>query len=181
MRARLQALIEREIAHARAGREAQIVIKVNSLVDDRIIRLLYEASQAGVSIDLLVRGICCLRPGIPSISERIRVRSVVGRFLEHSRILYFRNGGEHDLYLGSADLMPRNIDRRVEVIFPVQSAALRTRIREGILAAYLADNVKARVMAWDGTYQRCAPGPGPSAAPAVNAQLQLLRRKPAAV
>ncbi len=178
LRPALETRIEREIEHARAGREAKLIFKVNALVDARIIRLLYQASQAGVTVELLVRGICCLRPGIPGISDRICVRSVVGRFLEHSRIFYFRNGGEggEELYLGSADLMPRNIDRRVEVLFPVQSAAMRARIRDEILAVYLADTAKARIMAWDGSYGRAKAADGVDP---VAAQLELLRRKPA--
>ena len=111
-----------------------------------MIRLLYRASQAGVKIDLLVRGICCLRPGVPGVSENIRVTSIVGRFLEHSRIFYFRNGGKEEIYLGSADLMPRNLNRRVELLFPVEDAELRRRIRDEILETYLVDNVKARRM-----------------------------------
>ncbi|MEZ5354279.1 MAG: polyphosphate kinase 1 [Bryobacteraceae bacterium] len=178
LRSSVESMIRREIDHALAGRDARLIFKVNALVDARIIRLLYEASQSGVNVDLLVRGICCLRPGIPGISERIRVRSIVGRFLEHSRIFYFRNGGEgeEELYLGSADLMPRNIDRRVEVLFPVQSAALRARIRDEILAVYLADNVKARLMAWDGSYVRAQ---GVEGEEPLAAQTELLRRKPA--
>ncbi|MEZ5402479.1 MAG: polyphosphate kinase 1 [Bryobacteraceae bacterium] len=174
LRPRLQQMIEREIEHARAGREARVILKVNSLVDAKIIRRLYEASQAGVQVDLLVRGICCLRPGIPGVSERIRVRSIVGRFLEHSRIFYFRNGGEEEMYMGSADLMPRNIDRRVEVLFPVQSAAMRSRIHDEILGVYLADRAKARLMAWDGSYERARPEPDRDP---LNAQQELLRRR----
>ena len=111
-----------------------------------MIRLLYEASQAGVKIELLVRGICCLRPGLAGVSENIDVISIVGRFLEHSRIYYFRNGGEEEIYLGSADLMPRNLNRRVEVVFPVHDAKAVTRLKDEILAAYLSDNVKKRRM-----------------------------------
>jgi polyphosphate kinase len=123
-----------------------------------MIQLLYRASQAGVKIDLLVRGICCLRPGVPGVSENIRVTSIVGRFLEHSRIFYFRNGGDAEIFLGSADLMPRNLDRRVELLFPVLDAGLRARIRDEILTEYLLDNVKARRMFPDGSYRRAVRG-----------------------
>lgn len=154
LRAKLEAMIRREIDHASNGREARILFKVNALIDHRIIRLLYEASRAGVQIDLLARGICCLRPGIPGISENIRVRSIVGRFLEHSRIFYFLNGGQEEVYLGSADLMPRNINRRVEVVFPVLKKTLVRHLKEKVFSIYLADNVKARTMQADGTYRR---------------------------
>ena len=119
-----------------------------------MIRLLYKASQAGVRVDLIVRGMCCLRPGVPGLSENIRVISIVGRFLEHSRIYYFHNGGNEQIYLGSADLMPRNLDRRVEVLFPVENPKLIRQLRDQVLAIYLADNVKARQMQPDGTYLR---------------------------
>ncbi len=147
-------LIEREAEHARSGRPARMIVKVNSLVDKDVVRALYSASQAGVDIDLLVRGICSLRPGIRGISDRIRVRSIVGRFLEHSRIFYFENGGEPEVYLGSADWMPRNLHERVEVLFPLKSPLLRDRVVHEILAAYLADNVKARFLQKDGRYLR---------------------------
>ncbi len=174
LRKRLEGLIEREIAHAKAGKEARIIFKVNALVDSRIIQLLYKASQAGVRIDLLCRGICCLRPGIPGISDNIKVISVVGRFLEHSRIFYFRNLGEEEIYIGSADLMPRNINRRVETLFPIQKHALIRQIRDKILQVYLADNVKARRMKPDGTYERV---PRKDGEKAVNAQALLLRSR----
>jgi polyphosphate kinase len=119
-----------------------------------MIQLLYSASRAGVKVDLFVRGICCLRPGIPEISENIQVTSIVGRFLEHSRIYYFKNGGNEEIYLGSADLMPRNIDRRVEVLFPVQDRQMILHIRDDILSYYLKDNIKARKMLPDGSYNR---------------------------
>jgi polyphosphate kinase len=147
-------LIEREAEHAREGRPARIVAKINSLVDTNIIQALYRASQAGVEIDLLVRGICSLRPGIRGVSDRIRVRSIVGRFLEHSRIYHFENGGEPEVYLGSADWMPRNLHERVEVLFPLKNPLLRDRVVHEILAAYLADNVKARFLQKDGRYLR---------------------------
>ncbi len=147
-------LIEREAEHARMGRPARIVAKFNSLLDPDIIQSLYRASQAGVDIELIVRGICSLRPGIRGLSDRIRVRSIVGRFLEHSRIYYFENGGEPEIYLGSADWMPRNLHERVEVLFPLKSPLLRDRVVHEILAAQLADNVKARFLQNDGRYLR---------------------------
>jgi polyphosphate kinase len=176
LRQRLEQLIEREIAHARAGRAARLIFKVNALADPRITRLLYEASRAGVEIDLIVRGVCTLLPGITGVSEHIRVRSIVGRFLEHSRIFYFLNGGREELYLGSADLMSRNIDRRVEALFPIEKPALLRHVRDNILSMYLEDNVKAREMMPDGTYRRLEPAPG---AQPLNAQLSLLRMRTA--
>ncbi len=152
--------IQREIAHARAGRKGQMILKMNSLVDPGMIALLYEASQAGVQIDLLVRGICCLRPGVPGISENIRVRCLLGRYLEHGRVYYFHNGGEEEVYLGSADLMQRNLNRRVEVIFPVESADLKRQIMDEIIAIELRDNVKSRRLLPDGTYLPILPGAG---------------------
>jgi polyphosphate kinase len=147
-------LIEREADHAREGRPARMIVKVNSMVDKDIVQALYRASQAGVDIELLVRGICSLRPGIRGISDRIRVRSIVGRFLEHSRIFYFENGGEPEVYLGSADWMPRNLHERVEVLFPLKNPLLRDRVVHEILAALLADNVKSRFLQKDGRYLR---------------------------
>ncbi|MFN0169327.1 MAG: polyphosphate kinase 1 [Bryobacteraceae bacterium] len=154
LRKRLRELIQREIEHHKAGRQGRLIFKMNALADKEMIQLLYEASQAGVQVDLLVRGVCCLRPGIPGISDNIRVSSVVGRFLEHSRIYCFDNGGDEEIYIGSADLMHRNISRRVEVVFPVRDPHLVRQIREEILAIYLQDNVKARVMHSDGRYTR---------------------------
>jgi polyphosphate kinase len=147
-------LIEREAEHARLGRPARIIAKMNALLDKDVIQALYRASQAGVDIELLVRGICSLRPGVRGVSDRIRVRSIVGRFLEHSRIFYFENGGEPEVYLGSADWMPRNLHERVEVIFPLKNPLLRDRVVHEILAAYLSDNVKTRFLQKDGTYLR---------------------------
>jgi len=147
-------LIEREAEHARHRRPARIIAKMNGLLDKTIIAALYRASQAGVGIDLIVRGMCALRPGVRGVSDRIRVRSVVGRLLEHSRIFFFANGGQEEVYVGSADWMPRNLYERVEVIFPVQDPVLRDRLRNEILEAYLADDVKARVLRSDGTYVR---------------------------
>lgn len=157
LRERFEELIQREIEHQKAGKKGHLIFKMNSLVDERIIQLLYEASRAGVRIDLLVRGICGLRPGIPGISENIRVRSVVGRFLEHSRIYYFRNGGDEETYIGSADLMPRNLNRRVEVIIPVLDPRLSQFLQEDVLAVYWQDNVSAREMQADGNYVRITP------------------------
>jgi polyphosphate kinase len=164
------ALIAREAEHARHGRPARIIAKMNALLDKNIIAALYRASQDGVEIDLIIRGMCALRPGVRGVSERIRVRSIVGRFLEHSRIFYFSNGGEEEVYMGSADWMPRNLYERVEVIFPLKDALLRERVRHEILHAYLADNLKSRVLQKDGTYDRVwrvqgkrKPPTGPSA------------------
>ena len=147
-------LIEREAEHARMGRPARIIAKMNALLDVNIVRALYSASQAGVDIELLVRGMCALRPGIRGISDRIRVRSIVGRFLEHSRIFYFENGGESEVYVGSADWMNRNLHERAEVLFPLKNPLLRDRVVHEILAAYLADNVKSRFLQKDGRYLR---------------------------
>jgi polyphosphate kinase len=152
LRERMTALIERETDHALAGRQARIIAKINRLTDLEIIEALYKASQAGVKIDLIVRGACMIRPGVHGLSETIHVRSVVGRFLEHSRIFYFANGGEEDVYIGSADWMTRNLDRRVEVVAPVLDLHLKKYLKDTVLAAYLRDNVKARVMTSDGTY-----------------------------
>ncbi len=149
LRASLLELIEQETA---LGEDGRIIIKCNSLVDEQMIRALYRASQAGVQIDLIVRGICCLRPGVPGVSDNIRVLSIVGRFLEHSRIYYFHNQGDSAMYIGSADLMPRNIDRRVEVLFPIENAAMRQDIVENILNIYLKDTEKAYELQADGRY-----------------------------
>ena len=145
--------IRRETDHARAGRPARIIAKMNGLVDSRLIEELYAASEAGVTIDLIVRGICCLRPGVPGLSSRIRVISIVDRYLEHARISYFENGGQPEYLLASADWMPRNLDRRVEIAFPVLDPDLQTRIRE-ILETQLADTVKARRILADGSSER---------------------------
>jgi polyphosphate kinase len=154
LREGLERLIRREIEHQRSGERGHLIFKMNALVDMRMIQLLYEASQAGVRVDLLVRGICCLRPGLAGVSDNIRVTSIVGRFLEHSRIFYFRNAGQEEVYLGSADMMPRNLDRRVEVAFPVQDPKLVRFLHDEVLGVYLADVVKARHMKADGTYDR---------------------------
>jgi polyphosphate kinase len=147
-------LIEREIEHQRQGRHGHMILKMNALEDSGMVHLLYQASQAGVQIDVLARGICCLRPGIQGISENIRVTSIIGRFLEHSRIYYFRNGGAEEVYAGSADMMPRNLDHRVEIIFPVSDQRLVRRLKDEILGQYLSDERNARVMDCDGNYTR---------------------------
>jgi polyphosphate kinase len=173
LRQRFQALIERESEHQRSGRGGHVILKMNALMDKRMIQLLYQASQAGVKVDLLVRGICCLRPGVRGASENIRVISLVGRFLEHSRIFYFRNGGQEEVYLGSADLMPRNLNRRVEADFPVQDKALVRVLRDEILETYLKDKAKARHMQPDGKYLR---DPNYQRKNACNAQEALIAR-----
>ena len=157
MKQRLIAKIQRERDHARAGRPARIVAKLNSLVDQEIIETLYEASCAEVVIDLIVRSICCLRPKVPGVSEFIRVISIVGRFLEHSRIYYFENGGQPEVYLSSADWMPRNFLRRVEVAFPIETPLLRDHITNEVLPRFLDDRVKARALQPDGSYRRLKP------------------------
>lgn len=153
LRNRFLGMIRREKAHAEAGKKAHIVAKMNSLCDKEIIAALYEASAAGVKIELIVRGICCLKVGIPGVSEHISVRSIVGNFLEHSRIFYFYNNGEENVYMGSADWMPRNLDKRVEILFPVENPALKEQVIH-ILDVELADNVKARVLQMDGSYEK---------------------------
>jgi polyphosphate kinase len=160
LRKHLVALIEREIAHAKSGAKGQMILKMNSLTDAKMIELLYAASQAGVRIELIVRGICCLRPGIPGVSENISVISIVGRFLEHSRVFYFANNGQPELYLSSADLMSRNLDRRVELMFPIEGADMVQQIKDEVLTSALTDRVRARVLASDGTYTRIAPSEG---------------------
>jgi polyphosphate kinase len=147
-------LIDREADHARHRRPTRLIAKMNALTDYQVIQALYRASQAGVSIDLIVRGMCSLVPGVRGVSDRIRVRSIVGRFLEHSRIFYFLNGGEEDVLIGSADWMPRNLYDRVEVLFPVSDALLRQRLKQEILAAYLVDTLKARFLEPDRTWVR---------------------------
>ena len=189
LRKRMMGLIKRETEHAQAGRPAHIMAKVNRLTDLSIIEALYEASQAGVKIDLIVRGACMIRPGEPGLSQTIHVRSIVGRFLEHSRIFYFANGGEEEVYTGSADWMTRNLDRRVEVVVPVLDPQLKKYLKDTVLAAYLRDNVKARVMNSDGLYELppMAPGEepfnsqmffeGPNSSPHVGS-VHPLKRKP---
>ncbi len=153
LRKKFISLIKREEENASKGKKSHIIIKINSLVDKEIIDALYKASKAGVKIQCIVRGICCLRPGIEGVSENITVRSIVGRFLEHSRIFYFYNDGEEDIYLSSADLMTRNLDKRVEILFPIEAQHNKHKIK-GYLEIYLADNVKARILSSDGTYNR---------------------------
>nr|MBA2284683.1 RNA degradosome polyphosphate kinase [Ktedonobacteraceae bacterium] len=152
--------IEREIQMHKEHGNGHLIFKINSLVDPATIEVLYRASQAGVRIDLIVRGICCLRPGIPGISETIRVRSLVGRFLEHSRVYYFGNGGNPEIYLGSADLMQRNLDARVETLFPIEDPLLGTAIRTSLLDRQLADTSNARELLPVGCYERVRPEPG---------------------
>jgi polyphosphate kinase len=178
LRERLLELFEREIAHQRAGRGGRIVLKINALVDRDMIEALVRAAQAGVQVDLVVRGMCCLRPGIPGATENVRVTSVVGRFLEHSRVFWFRNAGEEEVYLGSADLMSRNLSRRVEVLFPVSDPGLVRYLRDHVLEAYLRDNVQARRMLPDGTYERLRPkdGEAPFDAQAALLAAQVARR-----
>ena len=154
LRQRLTSLIQREIEHAKHGEKSHLIFKANAIVDPEMIQFLYEASQAGVQVDLLMRGICCLRPGMKNISENIRVISVVGRFLEHSRIFYFYNGGKEEIYLGSADLMTRNLNHRVEVVFPIGSAEHIRYLRDHVLDLYLKDNARAWRMQADGKYKR---------------------------
>jgi polyphosphate kinase len=160
LRKHMMELIKRETAHARGGRPAHIMAKINRLTDLQIIEALYEASQAGVKIDLIVRGACMIRPNEPGLSQTVHVRSIVGSFLEHSRIFYFANGGEEEVYIGSADWMTRNLDRRVEVVVPVLDPQGKKYLKDTVLAAYLRDNVKARVMNSDGTYVQPAMEPG---------------------
>ncbi len=160
LRERVVALIDRERRHAERGLPARIIVKMNALVEPSVIDALYDASQAGVAIDLAIRGTCCLRPGVPGVSDNIRVISIVDKFLEHSRIFYFENAGEPELFLGSADWMPRNFFRRIEVMFPVIDPRLKRRITTEILDMVLADNVKARLLQPDGSYTRRVPAPG---------------------
>jgi polyphosphate kinase len=150
LRKRMTALIRREMEHGSRGR---LIFKMNALEDRAMVRLLYEASRAGVRIDLIVRGLCCLRPGIPGVSENITVKSIVGRFLEHSRLYYFENGGNEEIYVGSADLMPRNLDRRVEILFPILDSAIIRSLRDSVLEKCIGDNSKARIGKPEGTYE----------------------------
>jgi polyphosphate kinase len=153
LRDKLNALIDREIDHRRSGRSAKIIAKINRLADQQIIQKLYEASGAGVQIDLIVRGICMLRPGVAGLSENITVRNIVGRFLEHSRVFFFANGGDDELYIGSADWMSRNLKDRIEVMTPVSDSSLKDYLKNVLLPAYLSDNVRARELQADGSYK----------------------------
>jgi polyphosphate kinase len=173
LRTGFERLIDRETEHALAGRPCGIVAKLNAISDAGIVQALYRASRAGVPIDLVVRGMCVLRPGIPGVSDTIRVRSIVGRFLEHSRIFIFRNGGEREVFIGSADWMGRNLDRRVETVVPVFDPALRDTLCNEIVDVYLADNMRARVLGSDGSYERLSALPGE---PRVDTQQIFLRR-----
>lgn len=150
----MERLIEREIEHAKAGRPAHMIAKMNGLLDRRLIEAMYRASQAGVEIDLIIRGMCALRPGVPGLSDRIRVRSIVGRFLEHSRIFWFLNNGKDEVYCGSADWMPRNLYERCEAVFPIYAPEMLRRLRDDILGSYLRDDAKARLLTPDGHYVR---------------------------
>ncbi len=152
LRTKVEALVVREVAHAQAGRAARIILKINALTDDQMIRALYRASKAGVAIDLIVRGTCCLRPGIAGVSDRIAVRSIIGRFLEHSRLYWFLNGGADEMYTGSADLMERNLDRRVETLIPILDRSRLVHLRDVVLATYLRDDIRAWKLDSDGHY-----------------------------
>ncbi|HSJ57882.1 MAG TPA: polyphosphate kinase 1, partial [Anaerolineae bacterium] len=174
MRQQILDRIQREIEHQKRDGKGYLAFKMNAIVDKKVIQALYRASQAGVKIDLQVRGICCLRPGVPGVSENITVTSIVGRFLEHPRIYYFRNGGDEELLLGSADLMPRNLDRRVEQIFPIEDPDLRESVYEHILRVHLADNMQARRLLPDGTYERIEPLDGQ---PELNSQLWMIEHR----
>ena len=187
LRKRMMALIKRETANALEGRPAHIMAKINRLTDLNIIEALYEASQAGVKIDLIVRGACMIRPNEPGLSQTVHVRSIVGRFLEHSRIFYFANGGDEEVYIGSADWMARNLDRRVEVVVPVLDSQLKNYLKDTVLAAYLRDNLKSRVMTSDGTYEQPPAGDepfnsqmffeGPNSSPATGSVHPLKRQR----
>ncbi len=160
MRQEILSRIQREIQHHQSNGGGRIAFKMNSLVDKDCIKALYQASQAGVAVDLQIRGICCLRPGIPNVSENITVTSIVGRFLEHARIFYFHNAGDEEILIGSADLMPRNLDRRVEQLFPVEDLDLKESLHEHILCIHLKDNMQARRLLSDGSYERVQPQDG---------------------
>jgi len=174
MRQEILNRIDREIEHQQEYGNGYIALKLNSLVDKESIQALYRASQAGVRIDLQIRGICCLRPGVPGVSENVTVTTIVGRFLEHTRIFYFRNNGAEEVLLGSADLMPRNLDRRVEVLFPIEDPALKDAIHNQILTVHLADNANARQLLPDGSYIHVKPHDGE---PEINSQQWMLERR----
>jgi polyphosphate kinase len=176
MRERLIFLIDREIKQSTPEKPGRIIAKMNALIDESAIRALYRASQAGVQVDLIVRGICCLRPGVPGISENIHVTSILDRFLEHSRIYYFHNGGEPDIYSGSADWMPRNFRKRAEILYPLSDKKIKTRIVNEILMTYLRDNVKARIMQADGSYLRLPRDPGKTPVRSQSALIAIARK-----
>jgi polyphosphate kinase len=174
MREEILSRIEREIENQRQDGNGRLIFKMNALVDKPCIQALYRASQVGVKVDLQVRGICCLRPEVAGISENITVTSIVGRFLEHSRIYYFHNRGEPEILLGSADLMPRNLDRRVEQMFPIEDSDLKKSIYQHILSVHLKDNVQARRMLPDGSYERVQPQEGE---PKLNSQPWMIEHR----
>ncbi len=174
MRREILDRIKREVKRHQQHGDGYLAFKMNSLVDKKCIRALYRASQAGVKVDLQIRGICCLRPGVPKVSENITVTSVVGRFLEHPRIYYFRNGGDEEILLGSADLMPRNLDRRVEQLFPVEDPNLLEALRDHILTVHLKDNVQSRRLSFDGSYKRVHPK---NEEPEINSQLWMIEHR----
>ncbi|MBY0514266.1 MAG: polyphosphate kinase 1 [Gemmataceae bacterium] len=169
--------IEREAANAAAGKPGRVIAKLNGVLEPAVVKALYKASQAGVRVDLICRGICSLRPGLPGVSENIRVVSIVDRFLEHSRIFYFENGGQPEVFTGSADWMDRNLSRRVEVVFPIEQPDLKQRVIDEVLKTTLADNVKARELLPDGTYRRVKPAEGE---PRVRSQARFLELAEAA-
>jgi polyphosphate kinase len=160
LREKISSLVDREMEHARQGKASRLIFKMNSLTDTGMIEHLYAASKAGVKIDLIVRGICCLRPGLKEVSDNIRVISIVGRFLEHSRVFYAWNNGQPELYFSSADLMGRNLDRRVELMFPIEDPALADQFKREVLDSALRDNVRARLLHGDGTHSRITPANG---------------------
>jgi polyphosphate kinase len=163
----------REIENVNAGKEGKIIWKMNSLVDPQTISALYEASNAGVKIDLIIRGICCLVPDVDGLSKNIKVRSIVGRFLEHSRVFYFYNDGNEEMYMGSADIMQRNLDGRVETLFPIEDEKIRNEVMKSLIKAALKDNQKARILLPDMSYQRIVPLDG---AKPVNSQEWLIKQ-----
>ena len=175
LHAQLINYIDEEIANVKAGKSAQIIVKVNALTENDLINKLYEASQAGVQIDLIIRSICCLRPGLPNLSENIRVRSIVGRFLEHTRVYYFSNNGNPRIYCSSADWMDRNLFNRVEACFPIEDPALKKRIYQQGLVNYLNDNQQAWLLNGDGVWQRAQVAEGEQPYNAQQALLELFK------
>ena len=174
MRKELIARIDREILRQKEHGDGYLAFKLNALVDEECIMALYRASQAGVKVDLIVRGVCCLRPEVPGVSDNIRVISIVGRFLEHTRIYYFRNGGDEEVLLGSADLMPRNLSRRVEILFPVENMYLKDMIIRTILEMHLRDTAQAQVLHIDGSYEKVLPKEGEKP---LNSQLWMMEHR----